>query len=194
MSAISSVRSQEYQAKLGFALFLVSLGVFFIASLVAFLVIRFTVGSQRTLPWDSLPWGLAISTLAVIGVSVALHQAVLGVRRERQRRFRVGLGVAILLACVFLLFQGQGLAHLLASHAQDLAKSGGQLHGLMFALVLVHALHVVGGMIALAVVTARASRNAYDHEKYWGVELCAGYWHFLDGVWIAMLAVFLISR
>jgi len=194
MLAASPVSRQEYQAKFGFALFLISLGVFFLASLSAYLIIRYTVGSDRALSWESLPWGLALSTVAVIGVSLALHQAVRGVRRERQRRFRIWLGVAIFLACLFLLFQGQGLAQLLASHAQDFGNSGGQLHGLMFVLVLVHALHVVGGMIALAIIASNAARDAYDHERYWGVELCAGYWHFLDGVWIVMLAVFVISR
>lgn len=194
MLAASPVSRQEHQAKFGFALFLSSLGVFFLASLSAFLIIRYTVGSDRALSWDSLPWGLAFSTVAVVGVSLALHQAVRGVRRERQRPFRVWLGIAILLACLFLLSQGQGLAQLLMRHAAEFGGSGGQLHGLMFVLVLVHALHVVGGMIALAIVTLNAARGAYDHEKYWGVELCAGYWHFLDVVWIVMLAVFVISR
>jgi len=42
-----------------------------------------------------------------------------------------------------------------------------------------HALHVVGGLIALAVAGARPRL----------LPLCAGYWHFMGLVWIYILAV-----
>jgi len=33
----------------------------------------------------------------------------------------------------------------------------------------------------------------YDHERYWPVEFSAHYWHFLDLVWLCMLAVFMMT-
>ena len=66
------------------------------------------------------------------------------------------------------------------------------MYGLVFFLILVHALHVVGGIVALAIVTLRTRRQMYDHESYMGVQFAARYWHFLDIVWIAMFTMFLV--
>ena len=63
-----------------------------------------------------------------------------------------------------------------------------------FALSLIHALHVLGGMIFLGFVMYQARRQKYDHERHFAVDNCANYWHFLDVVWVCMLAVFLVSK
>jgi heme/copper-type cytochrome/quinol oxidase subunit 3 len=66
------------------------------------------------------------------------------------------------------------------------------LYGLVFILILLHALHVLGGIIALGMVTWRARQGKYDHENYMGVQFAARYWHFLDIVWIGMFTMFLV--
>ena len=62
----------------------------------------------------------------------------------------------------------------------------------LFCFVLLHAAHVLGGIIYLAVVTVRAYRGVYDHEHFVGVRHAALYWHFLDVVWILMFGTFLL--
>ena len=57
-------------------------------------------------------------------------------------------------------------------------------------LAFLHALHVAGGIIALGVVAVRASHGRYDHERHFAVDFTANYWHFLDIVWLVMLASF----
>jgi heme/copper-type cytochrome/quinol oxidase subunit 3 len=66
------------------------------------------------------------------------------------------------------------------------------MYGLVFFLIVVHALHVLGGIVALAIVTWRTKRQRYDHENYMGVQFAARYWHFLDIVWLAMFTMFLV--
>jgi cytochrome c oxidase subunit 3 len=61
-------------------------------------------------------------------------------------------------------------------------------------LAFLHALHVIGGIGFLGFVIAQASQQRYDHERHWTVDNCASYWHFLDAVWIVMLATFFIAR
>jgi heme/copper-type cytochrome/quinol oxidase subunit 3 len=60
------------------------------------------------------------------------------------------------------------------------------LYGLAFVLILVHALHVVGGIIGLVNTVRHGMHGDYDHENYYGIKHAAMYWHFLDGVWIVM--------
>jgi cytochrome c oxidase subunit III len=68
-----------------------------------------------------------------------------------------------------------------------------RLEGMLFILILLHAVHFIAGMIALTVVTARGLKGRYDHEYHGGVRMCALYWRFLDVVWIALFGTFLLT-
>jgi len=68
-----------------------------------------------------------------------------------------------------------------------------RLEGLLFVLILLHALHFLAGMIALTAVTVRGLMGRYDHEYHGGVRMCALYWRFLDVVWIALFGTFLFT-
>ena len=60
-------------------------------------------------------------------------------------------------------------------------------------LAILHALHVAGGVIALAIVSILALLGRYDHERHGPVDFAAQYWHFLDAVWLCMLAAFWLT-
>jgi cytochrome c oxidase subunit 3 len=51
---------------------------------------------------------------------------------------------------------------------------------------------VLGGIIPLAVVLAKAAKGAYTRESHGAVRVLAWYWHFLDIVWLMMFATFWI--
>ncbi|GAA4439936.1 cytochrome c oxidase subunit 3 [Bremerella cremea] len=187
------MRRDEYQAKFGFYLFTASLTAFFLSGMVAYGIIRIA-SKAPAIPLNTFPPSLLLSTLCMFLVSFAMHKAVVNVRRERQVPFRRWLYSAAALSLVFLGFQTVGLHALLELHMAALEDGTTKQFALMFFLVLVHALHVVGGMSFLSGVVMRARRHYYDHEKHWGVDICAMYWHFLDVVWIVMLGIFLLSR
>jgi cytochrome c oxidase subunit III len=70
------------------------------------------------------------------------------------------------------------------------------LFGLMFFLVLLHALHVLGGLIALAIVLARVfgrPTGGGGEGPAASIRLAAIYWHFLDVVWVIMFVGFLVA-
>jgi heme/copper-type cytochrome/quinol oxidase subunit 3 len=200
-------RQKLYQAKLGFYLFLASLGMFFIASLITYLIIRdqafsqianavpgsiATIGPKAYAPLK-LPISFWISTVLLVLVSFALHRACFMVRRERQQEFRFFLVVGAIGASAFVVIQSFGMAHLLGEH---LSKSDGSMkvYGMSFTLSFLHALHVLGGLIFLGMVIRNAWHEQYDHERHWTVDNCASYWHFLDVVWAAMLIMFFLTR
>ncbi len=58
--------------------------------------------------------------------------------------------------------------------------------GMIFFLIIVHAAHLIGGLIPLGIVTHHAFRSRYDHEAYNPVKYVAMYWHFLDVVWLCL--------
>jgi heme/copper-type cytochrome/quinol oxidase subunit 3 len=177
---------------LGMRLFLASLFMLFAAAMVGYAFIRLAGGKSPPPGSLHFPRLLWISTALVICVSLAMSQAVSAVRREKQRGFRIWLSIALLLAIGFLLVQAPAMAMLLAEH-ERLRAAGLFLYGLVFVLILLHALHVAGGMIALLRIHFRGRHGFYDHEHYQPVRHTAWYWHFLDVIWILMFLTFLIT-
>lgn len=199
-------RQELYKAKMVFYLFLASLGMFFAATMITYLVIRQQAfrpladaipGTPMagTLDYQplQLPMSFWISTLVLVLVSVFLQRACWMVHRERQKGFRFWLVGSLIAASVFTLIQGFGLVDLLTQH---FSRSDGttKIYGMSFTLSFIHALHVIGGMVFLGFVIYQAYRDRYDHERHWAVDHCASYWHFLDVVWAFMLITFVVAR
>ena len=170
---------------------MVSLGVFFAASLTSYIIIRFQSFQPITRDYLSLevPLTFWLSTLALIFVSGFLQRAVWCIRREQQIWFRRWLVGAWIAALAFLAVQWSGMNNLWGIHFTAVDGST-KIYGICFTLAFVHALHVLGGMVFLAWVIYQGYRNRYDHERNFAVEHCAAYWHFLDVVWVCMLLTF----
>jgi len=139
-----------------------------------------------------LPALLWLSTALVIGVSIALSRALRFLRRERQESFRDWFRVSLLMAVGFIAVQTPAMLQLLRAH-QQFRSQGLFLYGLIFFLILIHALHVIGGIVAMVWVGIKAERGVYDHEHYLPVRHTAMYWHFLDFVWLTMFITFLAT-
>lgn len=188
-------RRELQQAKWVFYLFVASLGMFFLATLASYCLIRtqaFQPIKRDYVPLE-LPLSFWVSTVLLILASLFLQRAVWLVTRQRVAEFRRWLIAAFVSASGFVFVQSFGMNHLMSVHFAQVDGST-KIYGLCFVLAFIHALHVLGGIIYLAYVLFQAYRNRYDHERHWAVDNCAGYWHFLDVVWFAMLATFLITR
>ena len=187
---------------IGLWLVLAALGMLFISSMWLYILMRLHVFGRITnapIQMPLLAWG---STAVLFAGSFTAHRAVAAIRRERLAICLKYLYITSALAFLFLIVQSPCMAQVLAEHrrlrdAAEAHKAPGEftpvsLYGFVFILILLHALHVLGGIIALAVVTWRARRRRYDHENYMGVQFAARYWHFLDIVWVAMFTMFLV--
>jgi heme/copper-type cytochrome/quinol oxidase subunit 3 len=171
-------------------LFLLALAILFAASLLLYVITRLRRSDAGTL---SIPTSLWFSTALILASSLTIQLALRHIQRERQAPFRRSLIATLTLACAFVAVQAPSMARLLAMHHPVPGRPATD-YGLVFVLILVHALHVLGGMIALGVVIRAAFLHRYDHESHRPVRHLAMYWHFLDGVWLTMFAVFLVIR
>lgn len=187
-------RAPRAAGTLVMALVLVALGMLFAASLLGYVLIRLQHASRLALGSVELPGALWLSTALMLAGSVTMHRALRAVRLERQREFRNWLVATLALAGAFLAVQAPSMAVLLARHWRTAGASNVATYGLVITLIFVHALHVIGGMVALGTVAAGAFRGRYDHESHGPVRHATVYWHFLDAVWIAMYAVMLLAR
>lgn len=172
---------------IGMWLFLMSLAMLFTASMLAYYLIRFTGPRSPDLGVISFSPLLWVSSLLILLSSFTIHRALSAVRLERLPALRFWLLATLALSLLFCIVQVPALGMLLAQHAAASQQTGGiQLYGLIFCLILLHAAHVVGGLVYLLRVTLLAYAGRYDHEHYMGVKHAVLYWHFLDAVWLIM--------
>ena len=170
----------------------------FFALSAALLLVAFTVSSVlfalsptdvRREPTQFSP-AFAVTTLLLFCGSVALMRAVAFVKLERQQPFRRSLMGALLCGTLFIGVQAFALSQLIRQQpADDVPTGAGAFVAVMAAL---HAMHCVVALLCLVYVTVQALADRYDHEYYWGVTVCAWFWHVLGVAWCVVLAVMAI--
>jgi cytochrome c oxidase subunit 3 len=167
--------------RFGMRLLLLSLGILFAAALAGYLIIR-----SRAEVWPppgspALPAGLWVSTAILAVLSGVLVMAVRRARAARASETARLLAAATTLGAAFLVAQAANWLRLDAAAERTMLVFG------FWMLTVLHALHVLGGLVPLAIATARADRGRYlaDPEP---VELVASYWHFLGVTWLAIFA------
>ena len=137
------------------------------------------------------PPAFAASTLLLFCGSVALSRAIGFVKRERQRPFRRSLAFALSAGTLFVGIQTFALTNLIRQQPAEEALTGAG--AFVSVAAVLHAMHFVVALLCLVYVTVQAHADRYDHEYYWGVTVCAWFWHALGVVWCAVLAVMVIA-
>jgi heme/copper-type cytochrome/quinol oxidase subunit 3 len=164
---------------------LVSISVLFIATVVALVITRAQAPARTIASVHAVPWGVVTSTLLLGALSWSLQRGLNAIRSNRFERCQRALTGGGALALAFLVGQAFNANRVLASEA------GVQPHSLFlvsfFVLIGVHALHVVGGLVPLAVVHLKVVRREYSSSRHEGLKLCVQYWHYLGVVWLFLL-------
>jgi cytochrome c oxidase subunit 3 len=167
-------------------LLLASLGMLFAASLVGFLVVR-TRAEQWPPPGSPpLPAGLWISTALLLVLSLTLVFAGRGARAGRREVLDRLLAVSVLLAVAFLAAQ---TSNWMRMAGESVLPNESLLVWFFYVLTVLHAAHVLFGLVPLIVITIRARRGHYTADDHESVHLVGMYWHFLLLTWVAIMTV-----
>ena len=62
--------------------------------------------------------------------------------------------------------------------------------GFYYTAAGLHALHVIAGMVIMAIIASDVKKNQNTHR----VELIGNYWHFVDIVWIFLFPLLYIAK
>jgi cytochrome c oxidase subunit 3/cytochrome o ubiquinol oxidase subunit 3 len=163
------------------------LGIFVVAYL-------FYLGKSLHGPYPQDVLELPIfNTLCLLVSSVTVGLAVHALRQGDRRWVGTWLPVTALLGVVFLAGTAKEWYRLIVDHGLTI---GTNLFGTTFyALVGLHAFHVVIGVIMLTLLTVFVWSGAVQPVHAERAELVSWYWHFVDGVWIVVLTVvYLVGR
>jgi cytochrome c oxidase subunit 3 len=172
--------------RMGMWLLLASLGMLFAASLVGFLILRSRAEQWPPAGAPALPAGLWVSTALLVVLSAVLALAVRAAREGRRAALNRMLSISVLLAVAFLVAQ---VSNWMRMAAVSVLPDENLLVWFFYALTILHAVHVLFGLVPLLVVTLRARRGRYTADEHESVHLVGMYWHFLFVTWIAIMAV-----
>ncbi len=142
--------------------------------------------------------GLVV-TVVLLASSYFMNRAEVAVANGRKQDFLVSLAITGVLGLIFLfgviIFEW-GLIQLPFVHLEHHIGPGDGVFGaVIFGMTGMHAIHVITGVIFIAVVWSNGRKDIYTGERHWGVEACAIYWHYVDLVWIFFYpALYLIGQ
>lgn len=172
----------------GMNLFIATEAMLFVFAFFAY----FYLGARhpRWPPGEDPSVTFALPLLGVLLLSsVVLHWGKRGVERGRTGRLRAGLGGTLILGVAFLVLQYfEYLEHL-----EHLTPRSNAYGSIFYAITSLHLAHVLVGMAILGHVFARALAGHFDEERHLAVANASRYWHFVDGVWLVVVAVLYVS-
>jgi cytochrome c oxidase subunit 3 len=166
----------------GMVLFLSSEAMLFGALFAAYFTLR---GLAPAWPPDGVELsvvGPTAATVALVASSGTMHIAIRRNRAGDLGGMRRWVAASLLLGALFLAAQGR-------EYGQLDFRPGSHAYGsIFFGITGFHGLHVLGGLVLMAVALGRSARWAAAEGGSAGPDAVAYYWHFVDAVWLGIFS------
>lgn len=133
----------------------------------------------------------AINTLALISSSYCVMRAVAAIKKNLHKSCAHWLIGALLLGGVFVTIKFIEFAE---KFEAGITLSTNTFYMFYLALTFFHFMHVLMGMVILAVIISKARQGGYSAQNYVGVETGASFWHMVDFLWIILFPLIYIIR
>jgi cytochrome c oxidase subunit 3 len=132
-----------------------------------------------------------ISTAVLLLSSITIQMANKAFKERSMQQYRRMVMATLVLGIAFIVMQIAGFNQMMESGVVMRGGSGaGQFLYIIFGL---HGLHVLGGVIALIVMFARAFSSRSRNYNPVSIEIAGTYWHFVDLLWIYLFVFFLVT-
>ena len=128
------------------------------------------------------------STALLIISSITIQASLRAIKQKAMNQYRSLLLVTLLLGITFVILQWIGFSWLWRHGVHFEGAGEGQFLYIIFGL---HALHVLGGIIALIVILAKQYFGKVRSYNTTAAEVMSTYWHFVDVLWIYLLIFFI---
>ena len=133
-----------------------------------------------------IPPVLWINTLVLVISSLTMELARRALARNDYDHLKRWIVLTTVLGVTFL--AGQVIAWRELS-AQGIYVNSHPHSSFFYLLTSLHALHLLGGVLALGYVTANALRMRIGMKQRTAVGVAATYWHFMDGLWVYLFVL-----
>jgi cytochrome c oxidase subunit 3 len=180
-------RGASRRASLTGLMVLLAAVVMFFAALTSAFIVRRGLSSD----WEhtAMPRILFLTTTVLLASSAVLELARRALKAGRRESFNRLWTAGSILGILFLAGQ---YAAWLQLRAQGIYLATNPSSSFFYVLTAAHAVHLIGGVLALLYVSVQALRLRLGPGKRTAIDVTAMYWHFLDGLWIYLLILFLV--
>jgi cytochrome c oxidase subunit 3 len=168
-------------------LFIVSIVMIFAALTSAYIVRQ---GEGNWFVFE-LPAALWLTTAVLALSSVTMQWAHYSAKRDNIANLRIAIILTAALGMAFLvgqLYVWEGLK------SMNVIFQGNPSGSFLYVLTGVHGFHLVTGIIFILIVSIQAFRYKIHSKKMVQIDMCATYWHFLDGLWIYLFIFLLMNH
>lgn len=138
----------------------------------------------------ALPKIFWVSTAVIVLSSVMIQLALRSFKQREMGNYRSLIATTLVLGVAFLVLQWIGFNALW--HDQHITFKGAGAGQFLYVIFGLHALHVIGGVIALLVIFIKAFIGNTKLYSAVPIEVAATYWHFVDLLWIYLVVFFVI--
>jgi cytochrome c oxidase subunit 3 len=135
-----------------------------------------------------VPRSLWFSTGVILLSSLVIQLAVRAFKEREMRRYRNLISLTAFLGLVFITLQWVSFNTIWESGVSFRGSGAGQF---LYVIAGLHALHVIGGVIALLVTFLKAFSGKVRIYNPVPLEVISTYWHFVDFLWIYLFIFFL---
>ncbi len=171
--------SRRYYTAIGLGM--ISIFMFFMALTSAFLIRK---ASSDWVPVH-LPVVIWVNTIILLASSATLEMARKRLATSDLHGFRTFWRVTTALGILFLAGQLIAWRQLVA---QGIYMAINPASSFFYIFTAAHGLHIVGGVAALLYVLFRAFEKT-NITRTLAAEITSYYWHFMDGLWLFLLAL-----
>lgn len=132
----------------------------------------------------NLPQVFWYSTFVILLSSLTIHLTVKAFKAREMGRYRLLVTLTAALGVLFLALQLLGFRELQSSNIALIGPKSNSAASFLFVITGLHMLHILGGVIVLLIIFARAYAVKVKNYSSLPIEMAATYWHFVDILWI----------
>ena len=167
-------------------LFMVSITMLF-AALTSAYTVRQGDGNWLEFGLPNILW---ISTGVLLLSSATMQWARFAAKKDEIGTVRLATSITLVLGISFLIMQVMGWSRLVDAGVYFVGNPSGSF---LYVFTGVHALHLVSGLVFIAIVLFQTLRYKVHSRSMTSISLCTTYWHFLDGLWVYLFIFLLLN-
>ncbi|MEZ4854038.1 heme-copper oxidase subunit III [Flavobacterium sp.] len=137
-----------------------------------------------------LPIAFVISTLVMLLSSFTFYGALRAIKKDNRNLTTILLWTTLLLGFTFIALQFMGFSEVIEQGYFFTGSESNVTTSFLYIVVIVHLVHLLGGIISLLVVIYNHYKQRYNPAQTLGIELSAMYWHFMDFIWLYLFLFF----
>jgi len=158
------------------------------AALTSAYMVRQADGNWMMFDLPDLFW---ITSVIILVSSGTMHWAYLAAKRDNLQATKIAISITTVLGIAFLIGQFLAWGELVKRNVYFVGNPSGSF---VYVLSGLHGMHIIGGVVFLLIVLVAAFRYRVHSKNLAQVEMCATYWHFLDGLWLYLFVFLLLNR